>query len=992
MGDMMSSGMGGKSGGGGGGDSGMGGGPFGGAPFGGGDMGLGGPMAGGGADMLDPGFSSGNALTAGEGMGGGPMGGAPFGGGGGGGTGADPVAQSAQLAGPMTQSAPTGQQSGDTNPIVKQLHDALFGSSAQAATPPSPGAAAEGDTSSGFTAPPTAQTADASTLNLPQMTVRAPPGQSPQANAPRLGGGARPAPPSRFGAGGPPLPPTRPGFEGMTEPQFGGGPPAPQLPGAPVAPVQTEPLPPIRQGPQGDFPGATALGGRNWPGFGTPEISATATAPPIPGVVTSPEPEEIQADTGLNRPDQPPRDPPTPNFMRITPPPAVPAGSYGGGPMEAPGRQAGITENVPIKGDKLPGAAEAVPAQAPSRTDRTSLADTAEQARQEELRRQGRQAAPQAGRTDRTSLADTAEQAKREEERLKKAGVPAKQAKREAKQAAREAAPPAATAAHPEARPEAAPARPPARTNAPAATPAPPAAAGDQFPIFQGAPSGLSAQGLPAASSQNNAPAASAGAARGQPRGFEPMRALGDILTGDWNDLGSMISQLGQPLPWQGKPWQPGYDPKTGKYTPPSDTAAAPAVASAPEKTQSPPVSGKKAPVSEPPVVDPGRVPNARTPMPSLPMPGVSGSQLDPFTAAAPASSLYDPMPATSNFAFPPTGNVAPQAPAAAGSEPIPQREVQTTPEPSSLQGRFKDLGLPSAPTPAPGTAPAAPATGPGASAPQAYPGTSLRHTAANTLAASGMKPNAIAGIMANIGKETDWQTSGPSSTGRAGEKGLVQFSPTGEKPFYNRWRIRNGNAPDTPQNQMRFLAERLQTDYSGTLAKMNSASTPAEAAEIFAREYERPAAKHLNARVNEFRHGVPNVEQQLGQRAESGAQRFNSIADGREVQKTFSGVRTNFSGMRPSQNLEDVRGVDRSPTGNLGGGNWENPIPTYPPPANYDPNNPMTQALTGAINPNNPADIRKLRIDVLRSMNNDEFFEWVRQIRRLPGAAGATQ
>jgi hypothetical protein len=136
----------------------------------------------------------------------------------------------------------------------------------------------------------------------------------------------------------------------------------------------------------------------------------------------------------------------------------------------------------------------------------------------------------------------------------------------------------------------------------------------------------------------------------------------------------------------------------------------------------------------------------------------------------------------------------------------------------------------------------------------------------ANTLARGGAQPNAVAGIMANIGPESSFNRNARNP--QSGARGLVQFSPTGEElGAYKSWLTQNNqlHQAGNPQNQMKFLTERLKTAYPQTWARMNAAQTPAQAAEIFVREYERPGAADLNRRILQFRNqGVPGVDQQL--------------------------------------------------------------------------------------------------------------------------------
>jgi hypothetical protein len=110
----------------------------------------------------------------------------------------------------------------------------------------------------------------------------------------------------------------------------------------------------------------------------------------------------------------------------------------------------------------------------------------------------------------------------------------------------------------------------------------------------------------------------------------------------------------------------------------------------------------------------------------------------------------------------------------------------------------------------------------------------------------------------------------------------------------------------------MKFLANRLQTAYPQTWAKMNAARTPAEAAETFTREYERPAARYLNARINKIRsQGVPSVEQQLGPRASAAPN--TQLAMRGDIEPGGSVDLPEIRVTAPD------RGGDRGPSGNIG-------------------------------------------------------------------------
>jgi hypothetical protein len=120
-----------------------------------------------------------------------------------------------------------------------------------------------------------------------------------------------------------------------------------------------------------------------------------------------------------------------------------------------------------------------------------------------------------------------------------------------------------------------------------------------------------------------------------------------------------------------------------------------------------------------------------------------------------------------------------------------------------------------------------------------------------------GATQAASEGIMANITQESGFNMR---AGGGAGEQGLVQMRGD-ELLAYRQWQRQN-NAANTPENQMRFLTNRLQTAYPQLWAAMNAPGvTGAQAGEMFLRGYERPAGRYLNQRLNSIRtQGVPGI------------------------------------------------------------------------------------------------------------------------------------
>jgi hypothetical protein len=429
----------------------------------------------------------------------------------------------------------------------------------------------------------------------------------------------------------------------------------------------------------------------------------------------------------------------------------------------------------------------------------------------------------------------------------------------------------------------------------------------------------------------------------------DPNSAIGKLIRGDLPGAFSagMRALLGQ----QGLPEDQNM---AGKGTPPPPPTPIPT-----ETLSRPPGRGD---------IEAQRISPDRAFRPPIPVPGTFGStQL-----------------AAGDLGARPGGRSVPMDPFTAGAPP-------SGAPPFDLPPRSQDR----VPQTAPGPQSRAPADRGGAAAavaPQQYPGNTPQHSVANTLSAAGAQPNAIAGIMANIQAESGWSRN---STSPVGARGLVQFSPTGEElSAYKSWLTQKGllKDPGSPQNQMNFLAERLKTAYPQTWARMNAAKSPAQAAEIFAREYERPGANDLNRRIIQFRNqGVPEVGQQLG----GGTPRFGdyydrgSAAAAANIGKYFPrGDWRQFMGnARPSTNVEDARGrlAANAINPRLGP---QGPDATWNPSPEqlrqevgerFNPNDPMTRDLMGS-------DRARMRDDILKNLTPDEYMQWLGQMREQGG------
>jgi tail lysozyme len=134
-----------------------------------------------------------------------------------------------------------------------------------------------------------------------------------------------------------------------------------------------------------------------------------------------------------------------------------------------------------------------------------------------------------------------------------------------------------------------------------------------------------------------------------------------------------------------------------------------------------------------------------------------------------------------------------------------------------------------------------------------------------NTWSKAGATPNAIEGVKFNIGEESGFNPNlrhpdQPHFTGEAHyAHGLTQEG--GEE--WNRMQKFLGEKPwQDPQNQMDFAAWNLKTNYPSTWKKMNDAPDWQHAAEIYAREYLKPASEYLENRVNKIygRSTIPTI------------------------------------------------------------------------------------------------------------------------------------
>jgi hypothetical protein len=142
----------------------------------------------------------------------------------------------------------------------------------------------------------------------------------------------------------------------------------------------------------------------------------------------------------------------------------------------------------------------------------------------------------------------------------------------------------------------------------------------------------------------------------------------------------------------------------------------------------------------------------------------------------------------------------------------------------------------------------------------------------------SGLSDEAIAGILANIGSESNFDPTlrHPDQPGFTGEPhfahGLYQEGGT-EWNNYARWLRENhpGESWQDPRLQTQFLIHRLKTGYPKLWEKLKHSGRTG-AAVAFLREYLKPAQRHQNERARQYQKGLPGVEDYTGTPPTAGA------------------------------------------------------------------------------------------------------------------------
>jgi hypothetical protein len=161
-----------------------------------------------------------------------------------------------------------------------------------------------------------------------------------------------------------------------------------------------------------------------------------------------------------------------------------------------------------------------------------------------------------------------------------------------------------------------------------------------------------------------------------------------------------------------------------------------------------------------------------------------------------------------------------------------------------------------------------------------AYSGNSqdVAKTVTGELKAQGFSDNAIAGILYNINQESGFDPTlrHPDQPRFGGEAHYAHglFQEGGDE--YNQMAAYLGNREvpgkwHDPLEQTRFVAGRLKGEignaqYADVMKRLQSASTPEEAARVFASGYLKPADRYLASRYSDIDRGIPGIGFYTGQ------------------------------------------------------------------------------------------------------------------------------
>jgi tail lysozyme len=143
--------------------------------------------------------------------------------------------------------------------------------------------------------------------------------------------------------------------------------------------------------------------------------------------------------------------------------------------------------------------------------------------------------------------------------------------------------------------------------------------------------------------------------------------------------------------------------------------------------------------------------------------------------------------------------------------------------------------------------------------------------TVADELRAQGFSDHAVAGILYNIGQESNFNPNlrHPDQPRFSGEAhyahGLFQEGGDEWSTWASHMQGRGATNWQDPLEQARFVAGRLKGEignaqYANVLAALQAATSKEEAAKIFARGYLKPAERYLTGRVASISRGIPDI------------------------------------------------------------------------------------------------------------------------------------
>lgn len=191
----------------------------------------------------------------------------------------------------------------------------------------------------------------------------------------------------------------------------------------------------------------------------------------------------------------------------------------------------------------------------------------------------------------------------------------------------------------------------------------------------------------------------------------------------------------------------------------------------------------------------------------------------------------------------------------------------------------------------------------------------------------AGMSEEGLAGIMANIRSESNFNPTlrHPDQPRFSGEAHFAHglYQEGGEEwNNYAAWLKQNHPGADwrDPRLQSRFAAERLKAGYPGVWRKMMGAHSGGEAAQAYVRGYLKPAAGPMAGRIRQYGHGVPSVESYTGPMDEHGASSFD-LGGARRRLDAASGAKISATGKL----TVDVNAPKGTHVGAEGGGLFKN-------------------------------------------------------------------